>query len=60
MPNDRLLERLLGRAVVKLWAKLPKQVQEELFERAIRDDPTLRTALAVHLHRHHQEPDGRG
>jgi hypothetical protein len=53
--NDRASEfvRLLGRAAFKLWADLPRDVQETLFETAVPDDDAVRYSLAVFLHEHH-------
>lgn len=53
--NDRATEfvRLLGRAAFKLWADLPRDVQETLFETAVPDDDAVRYSLAVFLHEHH-------
>jgi hypothetical protein len=46
-------ERLLGRATFRLWADLPRQVQEMIFEAAVQQDAVERNDLAVHLHNHH-------
>ncbi|MBV8840461.1 MAG: hypothetical protein JO000_28315 [Alphaproteobacteria bacterium] len=49
----------LGRAVIHLWAALPRDVQEKLFEHAViaghlgERDESLREQLAKHLHDHH-------
>ena len=39
-------ERLLGRATFRLWAELPRQVQEMIFERAVSQDAVVRNDLA--------------
>jgi hypothetical protein len=46
-------ELLLGHAAFKLWPKLPRDVQETLFETAVPDNPLLRYSFAVFLHDHH-------
>jgi hypothetical protein len=46
-------ERLLGRATFRLWADLPRDVQEMIFETAVRQDAVVRNDLAVYLHNHH-------
>jgi hypothetical protein len=46
-------ERLLGRAALQLWADLPREMQEELFEAAVPIDTILRNKLAVFLHERH-------
>jgi len=46
-------ERLLGRATFRLWAELPRQVQELIFESAVSQDAIVRNDLAVYLHDHH-------
>ena len=58
-PQTRF-EPLLGAATLHLWAELPRDVQERLFEHAVvighRDeaDESLREQLAVFLHDHHK------
>jgi hypothetical protein len=44
---------LLGEAALKLWAELPRDVQERLFETAVPLDTDMRNRLAVFLHEHH-------
>jgi hypothetical protein len=46
-------ERLLGRAALRLWSDLPRDVQEKLFETAVPLDPAVRNRLAIFLHDHH-------
>ncbi len=46
-------ERLLGRATFRLWADLPREVQEMIFETAVSQDAIVRNDLAVYLHDHH-------
>ena len=46
-------ERLLGQAALRLWADLPRETQEKLFEAAVPIDPVLRNKLAIFLHERH-------
>ena len=46
-------ERLLGRAALRLWPDLPRDVQEKLFERAVPLDQAIRNRLAIFLHDRH-------
>ena len=46
-------ERLLGKAALALWADLPRDVQENLFETAVAEDVMIRNHLASYLHEHH-------
>ena len=46
-------ECLLGRAALRLWPDLPRDVQELLFETAAPTDPTARNNLAIFLHDRH-------
>jgi hypothetical protein len=46
-------ERLLGKAALALWADLPRNVQENLFETAVAEDVLIRNHLALYLHDHH-------
>jgi hypothetical protein len=46
-------ERLLGKAALALWADLPRDVQENLFETAVAEDVIIRNHLASYLHDHH-------
>lgn len=58
------LSRILGRAVIAAWSDLPKQVQHDLFERAVElghkgeRDESLREELAQFLHEHHKRTAG--
>jgi hypothetical protein len=58
-PEPRF-EALLGAATLHVWADLPAEVQEKLFEHAIvighrtEADEGLRQQLAVFLHDHHK------
>lgn len=46
-------EHLVGRAALKLWSDLPRDLQERLFEDAVGGDEVLRHNLAIYLHDHH-------
>ena len=46
-------EHLMGRAALKLWSDLPRDLQERLFEDAVGGDEALRQHLAIYLHEHH-------
>jgi hypothetical protein len=50
---------LLNHAAFKLWPDLPRDMQEELFEAAVPDNPLLRYSFAVFLHDHHPRTDTR-
>lgn len=48
------MSRALGEAVVKLWSRLPQDVQHDLFEEAARlGGSEIRPQLAVFLHGQH-------
>ena len=44
---------LLGEAAIAIWGDLPRDMQEALFETAMRDRADLRYGLAKLLHEHH-------
>jgi len=46
-------EHKVGRAALKIWSKLPRELQENPFEDAVGGDEQLRQQLAVYLHDHH-------
>jgi hypothetical protein len=46
-------EHNVGRAALRLWSDLPRDLQERLFEDAVGGDEHLRQQLAVYLHDHH-------
>ncbi|MBN8991654.1 MAG: hypothetical protein J0H42_25735 [Rhizobiales bacterium] len=46
-------EHKVGRAALKLWPELPREIQERIFEDAVGGDEQFRHKLAVHLHDHH-------
>ncbi|MDB5599434.1 MAG: hypothetical protein JWN71_1478 [Xanthobacteraceae bacterium] len=59
-PMSQRCTGLLGAAVVDLWGDLPHDVQQALFEQALRQDggegaegPPMREELAKFLHDHH-------
>jgi hypothetical protein len=44
----------LGRAIVKLWSQLPHDIQQHLFEEAVRsENKSVRQQVAVFLHHKH-------
>jgi hypothetical protein len=48
------LSRALGDAVVRIWGRLPPDLQNRLFEEAVTSqDEKLRPRLAVYLHEKH-------
>ena len=57
---DTRFEPLLGAAALHLWAELPADVQEKLFEHAVvighrgEADESLREQLAAFLHDNHK------
>ncbi|MBV9561417.1 MAG: hypothetical protein JOY90_13360 [Bradyrhizobium sp.] len=44
---------LLGRAAMKVWGDMPRDIQEALFETAMRGHETERDAFARMLHDRH-------
>ena len=44
---------LVGRAALRLWSDLPRDIQEQLFETAAPSDEQVRHNLAVFLHDRH-------
>ena len=53
--SERVLrfEHKVGRAALKIWSKLSRDLQEQLFEDAVGGDEMLRHELAIYLHDHH-------
>jgi hypothetical protein len=48
------LSRALGEAVVRIWGRLPSNLQNQLFNEAVTSqDEKLRPRLAVYLHEKH-------
>jgi hypothetical protein len=60
MDDEARFAPLLGKAVIHLWAELPRAVQENLFEHAVvighngERDESLREQLAKFLHDRHK------
>ena len=60
MDEEARFAPLLGRAAVHVWAELPREVQERLFEHAVvighkgEADESLREQLAKFLHERHK------
>jgi hypothetical protein len=58
--RDQYFTQALGTAVLHVWADLPPEVQERLFEHAVvaghqsERDESLREQLAKYLHDHHE------
>lgn len=46
-------EALIGRTALELWGNFPRDVQELIFETAVRHNEGLRHDLAVFLHERH-------
>jgi hypothetical protein len=46
-------EYALGFAAVRLWAGLPREIQERLFDEATAGGDSLRESLATFLHNRH-------
>jgi len=52
-PADQLT-RALGEAVIRIWSNLPQDVQNHLFQEAVRSQgESIRPQLAVFLHNKH-------
>ena len=60
MDNEGRFAPLLGQAAIHLWADLPRDMQEKLFEHAVvighkgERDESLREQLAKFLHERHK------
>lgn len=60
MDNEGRFAPLLGQAAIHLWADLPRDIQERLFEHAVvighkgERDESLREQLAKFLHERHK------
>jgi hypothetical protein len=58
--NRNELARALGEAVIKVWGSLPQEIQQELFEAAVRTQGEhVRSPLAEFLHDHHPRTEAR-
>ncbi|MEZ0208543.1 hypothetical protein [Ideonella sp.] len=53
MIEQRNFASLLGEAAIVVWGDMPRDIQEALFETAMRDRSELRHDLARLLHQHH-------
>jgi hypothetical protein len=53
MTDERTFASLLGEAAMAVWGDMPRDVQEALFETAMKDRPEQRHDLAVLLHERH-------
>ena len=51
--REQHFELLLGRAALSIWGYMPRNVQEALFETAVRGNDTNRDPLARLLHARH-------
>jgi hypothetical protein len=64
MDRDReWVSHVLGEAVIDVWAGLPQDVQQKLFEQAVLvrrgdNEENVRERLAKFLHDHHQRTAG--
>jgi hypothetical protein len=47
------LATMIGTAAFEMWPDLPREIQEVLFETAVRGRDDVRQALAIYLHDHH-------
>jgi hypothetical protein len=60
MDNEGRFAPLLGQAAIHLWADLPRDIQEKLFDHAVvighrsERDESLREQLAKFLHERHK------
>jgi hypothetical protein len=60
MDDEGRFAPILGRAAIHVWAELPRNVQEKLFEHAVvtghrgEPDEPLREQLAKFLHERHK------
>lgn len=52
MADDRFA-LLLGKAAIAVWGDMPRDIQEALFETAMKERDAEREALARLLHDHH-------
>ncbi|GLH81422.1 hypothetical protein SSBR45G_63310 [Bradyrhizobium sp. SSBR45G] len=52
MDENRFAE-LLGAAAISVWGDMPRDIQEALFETAVREHDDLRHSLAKLLHDRH-------
>jgi hypothetical protein len=59
MTTSEVYRQLLGTAAIEVWGDMPREIQEALFEVAVRDRPDLRLDLAKLLHDRHPRTDHR-
>ena len=52
MADEKQFVLQLGRAALKVWPRLPREAQEQLFLAAV-DDGVIANSLAEFLHDHH-------
>jgi hypothetical protein len=54
LETSEQLSRALGEAVVRIWGRLPPDLQNQLFEEAVTSlDQEIRPSLAIYLHMKH-------
>jgi len=53
MASSEEYHQLLGQAVIEVWGDIPRDIQEALFEVALRGQTDLRSDLAKLLHERH-------
>ena len=53
MADEQRFALLLGEAAIAVWGDMPRDIQEALFETAMRNKAELRHDLAILLHERH-------
>ena len=53
MSDEKTFESMLGEAAMAVWGDMPRDIQEALFETAMKDRAELRHNLARLLHERH-------
>lgn len=51
--DEERFAQMLGRAVLSVWGDMPRDIQEALFETAVKDHAGYRDDLAKLLHERH-------
>ena len=52
--NSKRISHTLGEAIVRIWGRLPQDVQHDLFEEAVKSlGESMRSKLAIFLHEKH-------
>jgi hypothetical protein len=51
--NTSRFAQVIGKAALRLWPDLPRDIQQLLFEDAVGADEALRHQMALYLHEHH-------